>query len=85
MAIGDALGAPVEFDPPERIAWLREQLFKFPGGAGWDPGEFTDDTQMAILLAEHLANGQFDEQNLALSWAEWAIHQKTKDVGIQTS
>ena len=85
MAVGDALGAPVEFDPPEQIAGLREELFAFPGGGGWDPGEFTDDTQMSILLAQHLANGQFDDNKLATSWAEWAIHTSTKDVEIQTS
>ena len=85
MAVGDALGAPVEFDPPEQIAGLREELFAFPGGCGGDPGEFTDDTQMSILLAQHLANGQFDDNKLATSWAEWAIHTSTKDVGIQTS
>ena len=72
MAVGDALGAPVEFDPPEQIAGLREELFAFPGGGGWDPGEFTDDTQ-------------FDDNKLAMSWAEWPIHTSPKDVGIQTS
>ena len=70
MAVGDALGAPVEFDPPEQIAGLREELFAFPGRGGWDPGEFTDDTQISILLAQHLANGQFDDNKLATSWAE---------------
>ncbi|MAZ14116.1 MAG: hypothetical protein CL754_03075 [Chloroflexi bacterium] len=85
MAVGDALGAPVEFNPPEQIAGLHEELFAFPGGGGWEPGEFTDDTQMSILLAQHLANGQFDDNKLATSWAEWAIHTSTKDVEIQTS
>jgi ADP-ribosylglycohydrolase len=40
---------------------------------------------MSILLAQHLANGQFDGNKLATSWAVWAIHTSTKDVGIQTS
>ena len=83
-AVGDALGAPVEFDPPEKIAGLREQLFEFPGGGGWNPGEFTDDTEMSILLAQHLIAGKFDEQELASSWAEWATNASTKDVGFQT-
>ena len=31
LAVGDALGAPVEFDPPTRIAGRREELFAMPG------------------------------------------------------
>jgi ADP-ribosyl-[dinitrogen reductase] hydrolase len=58
-AVGDALGAPFEFGAPGRYS------LRFPtaviggigemvggGGFGWKPGEFTDDTQMAILQAE---------------------------------
>ncbi len=48
MAVGDALGAPVEFESPQQIAGRREWLwFGLPGGGpfGWAPGEFTDDTQ----------------------------------------
>ena len=60
-AVGDALGAPFEFGPPGRFS------ARFPspargahtemcggGSLGWEPGEFTDDTQMALLVATSL-------------------------------
>ena len=59
-AVGDALGAPFEFTP---LAGEYSAEFPVPvlggvgeltGGGGWAPGEFTDDTQMALGLAESL-------------------------------
>lgn len=56
-AVGDALGAPFEFGAEGAFS------ARFPepghgdemcGGGGWDPGEATDDTQMAVLVAESL-------------------------------
>jgi ADP-ribosylglycohydrolase len=54
-AVGDALGAPFEFGP------AGVYTTRFPqgagamcGGGGWDPGEATDDTQMAVLVGESL-------------------------------
>lgn len=54
-AIGDALGAPVEFDS---IALIREKYGPH-GVTGYveyadDTGEFTDDTQMTLFTAEGL-------------------------------
>jgi len=60
-AVGDALGAPFEFGPPDQYT------SKFPhpvltghgemiggGTFGWDPGQFTDDTEMAIILGRNI-------------------------------
>src|SRR4051812_49797190 len=64
-AVGDALGAPFEFGPPgqfsarfpEAIRGARTEMCG--GGAlGWRPGEFTDDTQMALLVASSLVERQ---------------------------
>src|SRR4051812_44840886 len=58
-AVGDALGAPFEFGaagdfsrqfPTPVIGGIGEMI----GGRGWKPGEFTDDTQMALAQAESL-------------------------------
>lgn len=86
LAVGDALGAPVEFEPPERIAGRRDELFAMPGGGSfeWAPGEFTDDTQMALVLARHLTRGALDQDALAQEFAAWATDPGTSDVGIQT-
>lgn len=86
LAVGDALGAPVEFEPPAAIRGRRAELFALPGGGsfGWAPGEFTDDTQMALVLASHLRarGGQLDQDALAHEFARWA--QNAADVGNQT-
>jgi ADP-ribosylglycohydrolase len=86
LAVGDAVGAPVEFDAPEEIVNRREELFSMPGGGmfGWAPGEFTDDTQMALLLGRHLREhgGRIRQDTLVRSFADWA--EDAIDVGNQT-
>jgi ADP-ribosyl-[dinitrogen reductase] hydrolase len=84
--VGDALGAPVEFDTPESIVGRREELFSMPGGGtfNWAPGEFTDDTQMSLVLARHLRDrlGTVHQAELARELAAWAVD--ANDVGNQT-
>jgi ADP-ribosylglycohydrolase len=54
-ACGDALGAGYEFEPPERIP---ANVGMVGGGPfGWEPGEWTDDTSMAWVIAEVAASG----------------------------
>lgn len=89
-AVGDALGAPFEFRPPG----LYRATFPSPvlagigemrggGSFGWLPGEFTDDTQMAIALAESLIARQgFDADDLWQRWQVWS--RSASDVGVQT-
>jgi ADP-ribosyl-[dinitrogen reductase] hydrolase len=90
-AVGDALGAPFEFGPPGQFS----ERFPQPviggigemiggGGYGWAPGEFTDDTQMAIVQAESLlARDGVDGADLFERFRSWA--GDAKDVGNQTS
>lgn len=90
-AVGDALGAPFEFGPPGAFS----SRFPSPvvggtgemcggGTFGWAPGEFTDDTQMALALAQSLvANGGLSPEDLWARWREWA--ESAPDVGITTS
>jgi ADP-ribosyl-[dinitrogen reductase] hydrolase len=87
-AVGDALGAPFEFGEPCKYS----KRFPRPvlGGRGelignqvWEPGEFTDDTQMAIVQAESiLARGGIDGADLFKRFQVWAAD--AKDVGAQT-
>lgn len=84
-AAGDALGAPYEFQPP-RGADLPVAM---AGGSsfGWEPGEWTDDTSMAIAVAEVAATGvdlrSGDAQDrIVARWCEWA--RDAPDVGNQT-
>lgn len=56
LAIGDALGATVEFMKPEQIRAQYGELRDIIGG-GWlnlKPGEVTDDTQMTLCVGHSL-------------------------------
>ena len=49
-ACGDALGVPYEFQPPIAVSERPEMR---GGGLGpYAPGEYSDDTQMAVCIAE---------------------------------
>jgi hypothetical protein len=86
-AVGDALGGPFEFG-----LWGAFST-RFPepggggemcGGGGWDPGEVTDDTQMAVLVAESLLEqGGLDLPDIFARFQRWAASDP-KDIGLQT-
>lgn len=86
-AVGDALGAPFEFGPEGAFS----ARFPVPGaggemcgGGGWDPGEATDDTQMAVLVAESLLEcGGLDLPDVFHRFRRWAAADP-KDIGLQT-
>lgn len=85
MACGDALGAPHEFGPP--LPATRELGMTGGGGFNWAPGEWTDDTSMAIVIARVAATGldlrSLEAQDkIADGWAMWS--RNATDVGIQT-
>src|SRR5262249_39109692 len=84
LAVGDALGAPLEFLSRDSVrrkypAGLREMT----ASSLWEEGEYTDDTQMALLIAESLLErGRIETKDLARRFHTW---QKTaKDVGGMT-
>ncbi|MEV7370538.1 ADP-ribosylglycohydrolase family protein [Streptomyces sp. NPDC090301] len=84
-AVGDALGAPFEFRLP---GVFREQfpdgVGELCGGGGWDPGEATDDTQMAVLLGESLLERRgLDLPDVFDRFRRWAAADP-KDIGLQT-
>ncbi|MGW1226679.1 ADP-ribosylglycohydrolase family protein [Streptomyces sp. NPDC001478] len=84
-AVGDALGAPFEFGPPGvYTARFPDGVGTMCGGGGWDPGEATDDTQMAVLVAESLLErGGLDLPDLFARFQRWAAGDP-KDIGLQT-
>ena len=86
MAAGDALGAPHEFGPP--LADDTPLAMTGGGSLGWAPGEWTDDTSMAVPIAQALASGKSLDDDATLDeivgvWQVWA--RTAPDVGIQTS
>ena len=87
--VGDALGAPFEFGPPGRFSgrfpapW-RGLETEMCGGGPWAPGEWTDDTQMALLVAASLLEGGgLDEADLFDRFRSW-VAAGPADVGVQT-
>ncbi len=80
-ALGDALGMPLEFGPPRPLENMVRNL-----RAGRLPaGSFTDDTEMALALAESLlARQPLDGADLAqrfVAWYAWG----PPDVGNYTA
>ena len=70
LAVGDALGSTLEFTPPGRVAPIRDMV----GGGPFDlaPGEWTDDTSMALCLGESLvACGGHDPEDQMRRYLDW--------------
>jgi len=70
LAVGDALGTPVEFEEPGTFQPITEMI-----GGGYfelDPGQWTDDTSMALCLAESLIEtGDFDPEDQMRRYVRW--------------
>jgi len=74
LAAGDALGGPVEFMSKQQIL-IKHGVVKDPIGGGWlglRPGQWTDETEMALLLLESvIEKGTFDAQDAARRYLTW--------------
>lgn len=83
VAIGDALGAPLEFMRAEEIKKAYGTVRDMQGG-GWlnvIPGEVTDDTQMTIAVAEGIrANPDDPLGEIGKRFVEW-YNTDPKDIG----
>lgn len=89
--VGDALGAPFEFGAPGQFSARFPQPARGVrtemcggGSPARAPGEFTDDTQMALLLAGSLVErGGLDEADVFDRFRDWA-QADPPDIGRQT-
>ncbi|MHA7223099.1 ADP-ribosylglycohydrolase family protein [Arthrobacter sp. RHLT1-20] len=89
LAAGDALGAGYEFGAP--LPDGAEVTMKGGGPFGFAPAEWTDDTSMAIPIAQALLAAASDAGSsspaaltmVVRAWTAWAA--EAKDVGAQTS
>jgi ADP-ribosyl-[dinitrogen reductase] hydrolase len=84
-AAGDALGAGYEFGPP--LPADAPVTMRGGGKFDWAPGEWTDDTSMAIVIAEVAASGadlrgEDAQDRIVARWAHWS--RTAVDVGVQT-
>ncbi|MFM1801934.1 MAG: ADP-ribosyl-[dinitrogen reductase] glycohydrolase [Planctomycetota bacterium] len=69
LAIGDALGAAVEFKRPGSFAPVSG--YRSGGPHGLDPGEWTDDTSMALALADSILETGWDLDDQARRYLSW--------------
>lgn len=83
MAVGDALGATVEFMSPAEIKH-QYGIHKEIIGGGWlrlTPGQVTDDTSMSLFLGESiLACNETNPHNVAMAFSDW-LRSKPVDIG----
>lgn len=83
LAVGDALGATVEFMTPREIAH-HHQLHREIIGGGWlklKPGSVTDDTEMTLALGDAiLARGAVEAHAVATAFSDW-MRAKPVDIG----
>ena len=90
LAIGDALGATIEFSDPETFEPVNDMVGGGPFHLG--PGEWTDDTSMTLCLAQSLIDCRgFDPVDQMNKYVQWYRHGymssngRCFDIGITTS
>ncbi len=90
LAVGDAIGTSVEFMPPGSFTPLTDMV----GGGPFNlaPGEWTDDTSMALCLADSLIEQKgFDPIDQLERYVRWyhtgylASNGRCFDIGISTA
>jgi len=67
VAVGDALGVPVEFQP--RGSFLVREMRGY-GTYNQPPGTWSDDTSLSLCLADSLSRG-FDPRDMARNFVRW--------------
>lgn len=89
LAIGDALGAAVEFQTPGSFEPVTD--FRPGGPHNLGAGEWTDDTSMALALADSIADVGWDLDDQAQRYVDWwrggrySSNGRVFDIGITTS
>jgi ADP-ribosyl-[dinitrogen reductase] hydrolase len=82
LAVGDALGATVEFMTAGEIQAKYGVHRKLIGG-GWlrlDPGQVTDDTQMSMCIARSIVEVGYSPEDIVRRFVTW-YQSKPPDVG----
>ena len=89
LACGDAVGTTVEFKPRDSFAPVTDMVGGGPFGL--EPGQWTDDTSMAMCLAESLLHrdgfNAVDQMNRYLNWYHhgyWSSTGECFDIGNTT-
>ncbi|MFP4021767.1 MAG: ADP-ribosylglycohydrolase family protein [Halanaerobium sp.] len=89
LIIGDALGAAVEFK--KRGSFEEVKDMRAGGPHGLEAGYWTDDTSMALCLAESLSRKGYDPQDQLQRYLKWykegylSSTGKCFDIGVNTA
>lgn len=89
LAVGDALGAAVEFRAPGTFEPVTG--FRAGGPHGLAAGEWTDDTSMALALADSIAEAGWDLDDQARRYLDWwrngrySVTGECFDIGVTTA
>ena len=89
LAVGDALGAAVESKPPGSFEPVTD--YRAGGPHGLAPGEWTDDTSMALALADSIARVGWnlnDQAQRYVAWwqnGEYSVNGRCFDIGMTCS
>ena len=82
-AVGDALGAPLEFLSP-RTEYNFVKDYVGGGMLKWRPGETTDDTKMALgIMKMYQDHGEYNQKAIIGNWLDW-LKSNPKDLGNWT-
>jgi ADP-ribosylglycohydrolase len=71
-AIGDALGMPNESTSPnlKKMKYGYRRPYKNHPNEGLNPGQYTDDTQLMILVATLIADGKYNDERYSVALRE---------------
>ncbi|MGN6545917.1 MAG: ADP-ribosylglycohydrolase family protein [Aureliella sp.] len=89
LAVGDALGAAVEFMPPG--SFVPVSGYRAGGPHGLAPGEWTEDTSLALALAESIARAGWSLDDQARRYVDWrdngtySVNGRCFDIGNATN
>jgi ADP-ribosyl-[dinitrogen reductase] hydrolase len=90
LAVGDAVGTTVEFSPRGTFAPITDMMGGGPFGLA--PGQWTDDTSMALCLAASLVEqadfDAYDQMDRYCAWMQHGYMSSTGacfDIGVTTS
>ena len=87
LAVGDALGVPAEVKPRGSFRITGMQGY---GAHNQPPGTWSDDTSLALCLADSLSHG-FDLRGITRNFVRWydegafTAHGNVFDIGISTA
>ncbi len=88
LAVGDALGAAVEFMPPGSFKPVTG--YRAGGPHGLAPGEWTDDTSLALAIADSIGEVGWDLDDQARRYLQWwqdgkySVNGRCFDIGGTT-